>query len=257
MSRNNEKTLIDFYHRAEEYFFSSISQQAHNFGSGASAYLTGVDAGSLNLLIIKQCDVNISAVLKDGIRIFDDAGLPFTVLLSENIATQFTTILRDDGFVPAYETLTMQLVMKDFMPKECMNDEFDIRCTNQRLDDWALPLESAFASNATLMMQYRLRHQSAIDAQKQFFHFSLYVENRAVCSLTLSINNGFARLDDIGTDVDFQGQGYATALIRHALQYIDRSAVSHCFLEASSQGASIYRKAGFSTLFSYAAFQRV
>lgn len=256
MSECNRAALIASYHQAEDYFFASISQKTCSIGNFASAYLTGVEAGSLNLLIIKQAGADISAVLQDGTCLFDDAGLPFTILLYETVLEQLADTMHDVGFVPAYNTVAMQLSMKDFLPKNSMNDSFEIDCTNQRLNDWALPLESAFESNPTLMMQYRLRHQAAIEAQKQFFHFSLYVKNRAACSLTLSINNGFARLDDIGTEADFQGQGYATALIQHALQHIDASTVSHCFLEASTQGASIYKKAGFSTLFSYAAVQR-
>lgn len=256
MAENNEASLIAAYHQAEDYFFTSISQATQHFKNYASAYLTGVEAGSLNLLIIKQPDGDIGTVLKDGVRFFEDAGLPFIVLLPEDAASKLANQLNTEGLTAAYNTVAMQLSMKNFMLKNSHSDVFEIRCTNECLSEWALPLESAFESNPTLMMQYRLRHQAAIDYQKQFSHFSLYVKNHPVCSLTLSVNNGLARLDDIGTDIEFQGRGYASALIQHTLELVAASTVSHCFLDASSQGASLYRRTGFSTLFNYASFHR-
>jgi len=75
-----------------------------------------------------------------------------------------------------------------------------------------------------------------------------------VSALTLSLGAGLARLDDIGTVQEYQGQGYATALVHSALAFARAQGARMCVLEASLDGLSIYRKAGFERLFDYRTF---
>jgi GNAT superfamily N-acetyltransferase len=256
MAKRNDTSLTSLHHQVEDYFFTSISQRYHHFGDSASAYLTGVEAGSLNLLIVKQPDASIDSVLKDGIRIFETAGLPFNVVLPCNVVGQVSHQFRALGLTAACTSVSMQLAMEHFASQDNICNEYEIKRTDGRLVDWALPLESAFESNRRVMLQYQTRHQDALDSGKQIFHFSLYVKSRPVSSLTLSIDNGIARLDDVGTHSEFQGKGCASALIQHALTYAKSNNVSRCFLEASAEGASIYGRAGFSALFNNASFHR-
>jgi GNAT superfamily N-acetyltransferase len=256
MSKRNDTSLTSLYHQVEDYFFTSISQKYHHFSDSACAYLTGVEAGDLNLLIVKQPDAFIDSVLKDGIRLFEAAGLPFSVVLPGDVIGQVSHQFCALGLTAAYTSVAMQLAMEHFVPQSNVCGEYEIMRTDGRLVDWALPLESAFESNRKIMLQCQTRHQEALDSGKQLSHFSLYVKSRPVCSLTLSIDNGIARLDDIGTQPEFQGKRCASALIQHALIHARSRNVALCFLEASAEGASIYRRAGFSALFDYAAFHR-
>lgn len=244
--------LFALYHQAEDYFFTSISKKYHHLGDEACAYFTCVEAESLNLFIVKQYGTNLDITLKDGIQFLDATGLPFCVVFPSPIADQVKKQISAIHFSAAYTSTAMQINLKDYLPKK--NDEVEIRCTNDCLSDWAAPIESAFESVPEVMGQYQERHQSALDAGKRLIHFSLYVKAEPVCSLTLSINNQLARLDDIGTKVGFQGIGYASALVQHALSFAKSQNSSHCFLEASTDGASIYKRAGFSALFEYTAF---
>ena len=83
----------------------------------------------------------------------------------------------------------------------------------------------------------------------KLYHFSLYSEEKPIASITLSLNNDIARIDDVGTLPEFQGKGYATRLMNYALSEAKKLGTTHCFLEASDSGLSIYQKLGFKTLF--------
>ena len=54
---------------------------------------------------------------------------------------------------------------------------------------------------------------------------------------------------DVGTLLEFQGKGYASALMTYALSEANRLGASHAFLESSDSGLGVYQKFGFEPLF--------
>lgn len=248
--------LFSLYHQMEDYFFSSISRKYHHFNDSVSAYFTGIGSSGLNLLIVKKQGPNLNTALKDGIQFLDATGLPFNIVLRDDLVYQVQKQLDALSFTLAHITTSMHLDMELYVQEDNQCDSHEIQCTDTQLSDWMVPIASAFESEAQIVRQYQARHQAALNTGKHFVHFSLYVKKNPVCSLTLSIKNGTARLDDVGTRVGCQGKGYASALIQYALSYAKSLGIYQCFLEASVEGISIYRKAGFSTLFAYAAFYR-
>ncbi|MFL9989474.1 hypothetical protein [Paraburkholderia sediminicola] len=126
MSKRNDTSLTSLYHRVEDYFFTSISQKYHHFSDSASAYLTGVETGSLNLLIVKQPDAFIDSVLKDGIRLFEAAGLPFNVVLPGDVIGQVSHQFCALGLTAAYTSVSMQLAMEHFVPQSNICSEYEI-----------------------------------------------------------------------------------------------------------------------------------
>lgn len=256
MNVSGQVSRMTLYRSMEDYFFSSVSQKTYSLGSTASGYLTGVDAGSLNLLIVKQRDPETESIIQEGMRLFDAAGVPFSVVLPDNDPDRIGHSLRELGLSVAWKSSPMQLTMKTLTTQKPRSDDYHICATDYRLEDWGAPLTSAFETDDRVMLQYRMRHQHAVEAGWQLRHFSLFVADRAVCSLTLSMQSGVARLDDVGTRSTLQGRGYASALIRHALEYARSQNVETFFLEASEAGVSIYKRLGFTLLGSSVAFQR-
>lgn len=257
MAAMSNASLKILYHQIEDYFFTAISRNCKYLSDDMTAYVTGLQAGNLNPLIIKRSDDLSTANLKDGISIFNNAGLPFNVVLPSDSASLIKKDLSELALREAYTTTAMYLDMQKTTPPNCVSNAYEITCTDSILNDWASPLISAFESNEHDTFLYGQRHQTALDRAKQLHHFSLYVAKQPVCSLTLSIQGETARLDDIGTQSACQGKGYATALIRYALEYAKIKKVSFCFLEASEQGVSIYKKTGFQPLFQYISFHRL
>lgn len=256
MNESGQISLTTLYYDMEDYFFSSVSQQTYFFGDAVSAYLTGVDIASLNLLIVKQMQTETESILKDGMRLFDAADVPFSVVLPGNDIDRIGHSLSEFGLSVAWTSAPMQLTMKQFTAQKPRCDNYQIHATDHRLEDWAAPLVSAFETDDRVMLQYRIRHQHAVEEGRRLRHFSLLVAGHAVCSLTLSIHNGLARLDDVGTHATLQGRGYASALIYHALDYARSQNLEACFLEASDEGISLYKRFGFTKLGVNVAFQR-
>ena len=62
-------------------------------------------------------------------------------------------------------------------------------------------------------------------------------------------DNSIARIDDVGTLPEFQGKGYASALMRYVLSEAKKLGARHCFLESSDSGLGVYQKLGFESLF--------
>jgi len=250
--------LFSLYHEMEDYFFTSISEKYHQFSGDACAYFTGVETISLNLFIIKQINANFDTTLQNGIQFLNFAGLPFSIVFPSEMVSQVKNQISAIQFSETYTSIAMQLNIKNYLSMDhTLHSVYEIRCTDDYLRDWAMPIGSAFETVPEVMHQYQARHQSAIDTGKQLVHFTLYVNTAPICSLTLSIKNQLARLDDIGTKAGFQRKGYASALIRHALLFAKLQNVTHCFLEASADGVSVYRRAGFSDLFEYTTFHHL
>jgi GNAT superfamily N-acetyltransferase len=120
---------------------------------------------------------------------------------------------------------------------------------NNKLDHWAQPLLQAFESTTEITNQYRNIHYNALKKAKKFYHFSCYQDENPVASLTLTINEGVARVDDVGTLPFYQNKGIATYLVHYAIGEAKRLGATSCFLEASASGLSVYQKIGFQPLF--------
>lgn len=270
MTEQHHALLRAQYHQAEDYFFSAISRQHVHFSDRACAYTTGIPSQSLNALIIRpqiigRADDDIGAELIAAIEWFDAAGQLFGVavpdILPADESARITNTLLACGLHPVDQTTAMALILDNrrhvhnHHPFSADADDLRILRTDHHLADWSRPLESAFEGTPALTLAYRLRHQAALERNRQLVHFSLYIGQQPVSSLTLSLQQQIARLDDIGTQAEFQGRGYARLLIDHALDYAKANHAMLCCLEASAQGAQLYRKIGFEDLFGYRLYQ--
>ncbi|EPL08723.1 GNAT family N-acetyltransferase [Pseudomonas sp. CF161] len=256
MRSSADTSVIELYHQAEDDFFVAISQLYRQFGSSLSAYCTGVEASSLNLLLVKQADPELASQLAQGIDFLQRTQMPFCVVVRDTLVAQVHEQLQQQQLLASDQTTCMHLDLTTWQAAGTAPGQVDIRCTDQHLEDWSRPVASAFESGEEGIGQYLARHRAALAAGRSLRHFSLYVEQVPVCSLTLSLGPGVARLDDIGTQREYQHRGYASALIQHALAYAKVEGARCCVLEASIDGLSIYRRAGFATLFEYTTFCR-
>jgi len=124
-----------------------------------------------------------------------------------------------------------------------------IKANDDQLNDWMMPLIGAFESTIEICSIYAATHESALKKNINLRHFSLYKQEKPIASITLSLNNGIARIDDVGTLTEFQGKGYATHLMHYVLSEAKKLGASHCFLESSNSGLVVYQKFGLEPLF--------
>jgi GNAT superfamily N-acetyltransferase len=112
-----------------------------------------------------------------------------------------------------------------------------------------MPLIGAFESTFEICSIYANIHEQALKKNINLRHFSLYKQEKPIASITLSLINDVARIDDVGTLPEFQGKGYATHLMCYALSEAKRLGACHCFLESSDSGLGVYQKLRFEPLF--------
>jgi ribosomal protein S18 acetylase RimI-like enzyme len=129
------------------------------------------------------------------------------------------------------------------------DSEATIKSNDNQLNDWMMPLIGAFESTIEICMVYATTHANALKRNINLRHFSLYKQEKPIASITLSMHDAIARIDDVGTLPEFQGKGYATHLMRYVLFEAKKLGARHCFLESSDSGLGVYQKLGFDTLF--------
>ena len=238
--------LINLYRHAEHYFFKSLSEK-HLDLKDAHAYLTGFPTADLNLVYVKSKPTSIDTLLKDAKHFFDQNNLPFVALIPKDFcAPDFEQILNEQGYVQTGQSFAMGLSLESFTLGSL---DFEIKDIRHDLNTWIKPLINAFDSTPSISAFYVKAHESALKMGKNFHHFSLIREDQAISSVTLSLHNNLARIDDLGTKKEFQGQGLGTKLILHALSKAKTLGATHCFLESSDSGFSVYKKLNFQTLF--------
>ncbi|EOG5616715.1 GNAT family N-acetyltransferase [Proteus mirabilis] len=168
---------------------------------------------------------------------------------------EFEEIIKKAGYTGDGMTTAMYLSLSDATYPPYKNNPCDIILTNHDLKQWAQPLKTAFpVGDDTITNEYIRYHQKALDNGATILHYALLVAGQPVSSLTLTLHDKLARFDDIGTDIAYQGNGYATHLITHVLEFCREQGVERCFLDASADGLALYRKFGFKPLFNYLSF---
>lgn len=243
------KQLIKLFYQCEDYFFRSISKECLELNEQAFVYVTGVAVASLNLFVLRENIANLNAVLAEYEEIFTAKQLPWAAVISEYyLETSLEDFLEHIPFKAHENAVAMVLELTNKEKLQPQNNLL-IRRMDAHLVDWMPPLLEAFSSTEELTSLYLQTHEKALANNAQFRHYSLYVDDKPVSSLTLSFNQNIARIDDVGTLPLHQKKGYATYLIDYALEEAKKAGVEFCFLEASDSGLSVYQKIGFKSLF--------
>ena len=244
--------MIDAYRGAEDYFFKGVSLKQLNLDSGNIAYMTGVPVADLNILYIKDNVNNLNSDIKASKIFFDQNNLSFITIIPQKLCKPgVCKILKNNGYMKIEESISMALNLKNIITDRGtdFSNKSIILTNGNKLNEWMEPLISAFDSTIDISSAYAKRHEFALKNKFQFYHSSLYSEGRPVSSVTVSIHNKIARIDDVGTLLEYQGKGCATKLITYALSFSKKYGASYCFLESSDAAFSIYNKLGFEILF--------
>lgn len=239
------------FYAAEAYFWGSISQATYQPSSNAQCFLSSIKTPFFNFFFMHEGATETD--LMKGATFFTDAQQAYIVAVEDNaLSKNIQKALKQHALIFDCCTSAMELILQQRIQLQFPHNP-DIRIeANTNLLDWGHPLTSAFAiEKEELTHQYQVAHQHALDNHCQFYHFALFDQQQSACALTLTIQGTIARLDDIGTKAELQGNGYASYLIEEALRFAESKGVTHCYLDASSEGLSIYQKIGFKTLFQY------
>ncbi len=245
--------LLVFHHHITDYFCSQLAIQTLYF-EGAVAYKLGLPSPGFNWVYVQDSKWESQEILSQCQSFFDKDGLGFSVIVpSFSGGGDLETFFKDRNYRQYGQTKTMscdlaQDLAHDLEQETCLLEKETISLMNNNLAQWVSPLISAFENTEELSTLYAQVHAYALEKGAHMRHFTLFVGSIPVSSLTLTINEGLGRIDDVGTLRDYQGQGFATKLIHYALSEAKKQGVDYCFLEASSAGLKLYEKMGFVTI---------
>lgn len=239
---------IKEFHQLERNFFSLISFNKTDLDD-LTLFATGVEASGLNPVIVHQVNELFASDVAHCHAFYQQHQLPWALLLpdylhndyAQSILTQHQMNLCDEGVAMALSLTDVQVDTQD--------SPLTIKEINTDLPTWSIPLIHGFESTPEITEIYTARHQHATKPGSNLHHFSGFLNDTIVCSLTLSLLGDSARLDDVATMPEYQNKGYATALIYKALSHLKQLQVQTCYLEASTSGHSIYARIGFKELF--------
>ncbi|WP_039455074.1 GNAT family N-acetyltransferase [Candidatus Jidaibacter acanthamoebae] len=244
-----ENRIIKLFYQTEDFFFKNISKEVAVLENNTTAYVTGVNSAGLNIVAQRDTLTNPQLSLKQAIELYSSYNLPWIWISKEELVTEELDNtfehngleLIDESTAMVYDLRCNQIFKID--------NSLNIIESNNDLNNWTKPLLEAFESTEEAMNQYITAHSRANKKKGYFHHHVGFTGSNPVTSITLSINNNIARIDDVGTLPGFQGKGYASTMIKHVLNKAKKFKADYCFLEASKAGLSIYRKIGFKELF--------
>ncbi|HHJ1151006.1 TPA: GNAT family N-acetyltransferase [Proteus mirabilis] len=237
----------------EKAFWSEICENNIRIGDHTHCFMTPMDAPIFNFIYLRQGASENT--FQQASTLFSSQKKGHMLVLPESLLPEFEEIIKKAGYTGDGMTTAMYLSLSDATYPPYKNNPCDIILTNHDLKQWAQPLKTAFpVGDDTITNEYIRYHQKALDNGATILHYALLVAGQPVSSLSLTLHDKLARFDDIGTDIAYQGNGYATHLITHVLEFCREQGVERCFLDASADGLALYRKFGFKPLFNYLSF---
>lgn len=254
---NNNEAL---FYQQEDHFWSSICSDTLKISESTIAYFSELNLPIFNFIYLHQ-GASL-AEFEKAENAFKQQSKPYMLVVHQLELNHFEREIEKRGLIADGESTAMILpksALSLFNKPLPLEAGCRIELCNKKLSDWAQPLITAFSvdpeeDDDTVINEYIRYHQNALDKQTNMMHFVLFSEEQPVSTLTLTLNGKIARLDDIGTDIQFQGKGFATKLIQHALAICNQQGIEQCVLEASTDGLSIYKKLGFEPIFNYFSF---
>jgi ribosomal protein S18 acetylase RimI-like enzyme len=238
--------FITLYRQAADYFFRGISLKTMDFSDEATAYMTGAPVGDLNPVFVRRDALSFEEILTASESFY--GSLSYTIVIPENFL-EYQRILKSKGYAQTSESHCMMLDLDLFQKEIILEDELKIVSTDENLSDWMTPLIDAFECTVEIMSPYVSAHAKALQQKASLQHFTLYKNADPVASITLSLHNHLARIDDLGTLPKYQRKGYATHLLLYVLEKAKKKGAKYCFLESSDLGFSLYERYGLKTLF--------
>lgn len=113
-------------------------------------------------------------------------------------------------------------------------------------DNWHLPQQEGFGGTEEQTRQFRHQTENIPYGNTAcFHHYVLYEDNTPIAASTLSHHQDYVRLDNIAVLPAYQNRGFGTAITQYMLNQAQGLGAKYCFLDASKQGAGLYKKLGF------------
>jgi ribosomal protein S18 acetylase RimI-like enzyme len=242
--------LIHDVHKTQEYFLKSLSQETLET-RGITAFAIGNMEPNLNwALQTDDFEDNLETTIHAVETFYETLGYSWRWVMNPTMNQEkLLETLRKRGYGLAYTAPVLGGSLEEPLHSNTRLD-FDIREVGaDKLVDWILPLKEAFQATEEDALLYQNAHLRALKKGAAFRPFVAYADGLPVSASTLSLSPSGARLDDLGTHTAYQRKGYGAAMALHRMKIAKDLGYDWICLEASEQGALLYRQMGFQELY--------
>ena len=243
-------SLIHNVHKTQEYFLRNLSKK--NFDEkGVVAFALDLSDPNLNWVMqTGELEDNLETTIHSVETFYQRLGLSWRWVLNPSIDQEnLKEALKKKGYVLTYSAPILVGSLQDRLPEDCLND-FDIKQVGEeKLSDWIIPLKEAYQATNENALLYQEAHLRALQKKANFRHFVGYVNDVPVAAATLSLSPYGARLDDLGILTTYQKKGFGTAMALFRMKIAKNLGYDWICLEASNDGARLYKKMGFKELY--------
>lgn len=215
-------------------------------------FFTGVQSADLNMVLQQEEVVELASAFEKVNHFFKVHNVSWTWIVRNDLLNEkMHDELKVAGYLCDWETTAM---FCNVMNVEGRKTQYLKIRECHDLNFWGMPLLEAFDSTEILLQQYIQAHQRP---KTGVYHYVGFLEETPVTALTVSMNSGVARLDDVGTIPKYQRNGYASELIRFVLDRLKDQGIVECYLGASTDGMGVYKNIGFQEMFKISGFKQI
>ena len=209
--------------------------------SGMSAFATGVDSSSLNVLLdykdqdeFKNEDI---AAIQNFFKTYQVPWGWFKTAVSK------TTHIESHGFHLSYEMPGMYFDLSKKLPDFAI--DVQISEMHGDLKKWIEPLQEGFPSSDNCEGYRKLNAKLLLEGEKKLRHFTAFRENEAASSGTLFISDRSVMLHNLATKNKFRQCGMGSALTLYMMNEAKKAGYTHCYLDSSDEGFNLYKRLGW------------
>lgn len=189
-------------------------------------------------------DIKISSgsekkVVSKIIERIEKDDIPDTLLISEE---HLSDVFRNELILNKFSEIVEQTTMSyDLSQIDFLNDDFlNVKIINRVSDfqNWFNVVCKIFGEKDIRLFELFLKDNEII-------FLGTFCNGQIVSTTMMFIRNKIAGLHLVGTLDKHRGKGFGSFITKYALKYAVEKGCTHCVLQASKMGKSIYNKVGF------------
>ena len=242
--------LIQAAHKTQEYFLWALAKEIFE-DKGVTAFAPDIKEPNLNFAMqTKDLAGDIEEILLRVEGFYEASPLPWSWVINPSIDQEnLKAVLQKRGYPLISDCPVFVGFLEDVFPDDFLKTFTIQEVGEEQLLEWIVPLQEAFQGTKENTSLYLEAHRLALKKKANFRHFVSYVKGKPVLAATLSLSSNGARLDDLGTTHAYQRKGFGRAMTLYAMKIAKELGYDWVCLEASDQGALLYKSMGFKELY--------
>ena len=256
---NPEAVLENFDRHA-----SHLAERTANMNVFRSSGLTYVDSGiasdTFNVIHIRDSRKISSTELMKAITTFREKALPFCLWISEeNLTERLSAMLSDFGLVrkqvPPEPGMILNLDRYEPIQDELHAQIYKVKSARD-IENYSVVLASLATPPDANVVAYYKRVCNTILNDTHGVSYTIFVkEGKTIAGVEIFPTDHItAGIYGLATRPSERGKGIGTALMSYALNELKQRGFRRVVLQASEDGAGIYRRLGFQDVTAYYEF---